>query len=259
MFIDGTYDGSLIIEGCTDPNAENYDSDANIDDGSCFYGLADIYFGDVSLSNMSIISFNSSEIAQFEFTVTDNQNLISLTNASGGIAEDNDFIVTVSDEGLVIGTSISGNTIPIGESILTNIGYSFENSGTTEICITNQRFFDINGNEILVPGNSCSTIELDIELSNENLQKNLNFEIQNIYPNPFNPNVNFDLQIIDSDLVEINVYDLQGKKVYEIFSGYLNSGIHSFNWEAANFPTGIYILSSTSNNFVSNQKVLLMK
>ena len=156
MFIDGTYDGSLIIEGCTDPNAENYDLDANIDDGSCFYGLADIYFGDVSLSNMSIISFNSAEIAQFEFTVTDNQNLISLTNASGGMAEDNDFIVTVSDEGLVIGTSISGNTIPIGESILTNIGYSFENSGTTEICITKR-------SQIIACGGSvCALLKTDL-------------------------------------------------------------------------------------------------
>ena len=260
MYVDGTYDGSLIIEGCTDPDAENYDSNANSDDGSCFYGLADIYFGDISLNNMSIMTLNSAEIAQFEFTISDSQNLISYTNASGGLAEDNDFLVTVSDGGLVIGTSISDNNIiPVGEGILTNINYTFANSGTTEICITNQSFLDINDNEILVPGNSCYTIELDTELSNESLQQNLNFELQNIYPNPFNPNVNFDLQIVDSDLVEINVYDLKGNKVFEIFSGYLNSGIHSFNWEAVNFPTGIYILNSRSNNFVSNQKVLLMK
>ena len=259
MFVDGTYDGSMIVQGCTDPEAENYDSDANIDDGSCFYGLADIYFGDVSLNNMSIMSFNSAEIAQFEFMITDNQNLVVPTNASGGLAADNNFIVTVSDDGLVIGTSISGNVIPIGEGTLTNIGYTFEASGTTDVCITAQRFYDINGNEILVPGDSCTTIELDTELSNSDLNEDLNFEIKNIYPNPFNPNVNFDLQINNSDLVEINVYDLKGNKVFEIFSGFLNSGTHSFNWNANNFPTGIYILSSSSTNFVSNQKVLLMK
>tara|TARA_B100000614_G_C14360003_1_gene416738 strand:- start:163 stop:741 length:579 start_codon:yes stop_codon:yes gene_type:complete len=191
--------------------------------------------------------------------ITDNQNLIVPTNASGGLAENNDFIVTISEDGLVIGISISGNVIPIGEGALTNIGYTFETSGTTNVCITDQRFYDINGNEILVPGDSCTTIELDTELSSSDLNQDLNFEIKNIYPNPFNPSVSFDLQINSSDLVEINVYDLKGNKVFEIFSGFLNSGTHSFDWNANNFPTGIYILSSSSANFVSNQKVLLMK
>ena len=259
MYVDGTYDGSMIIEGCTDPDAENYNSDANIDDGSCFYGLADIYFGDVSTDNMSIMSFNSADIAQFEFNISDNLNLITPVDAYGGLAEDNNFIVTVSSDGTVIGTSISGNIIPIGDGLLTNINYVFENSGITEICITEQKFYDINGNEILIPGDSCTTIELDTELSNFDDINDINFEIQNIYPNPFNPNVNFDLQIKSSDFVEINVYDLNGSKVYEIFSGNLNSGIHSFSWDANKFSTGIYIINGSSNNFASSQKVLLMK
>jgi hypothetical protein len=37
-----TDDGSCIIPGCTNPNAANYDSDANRDDGSCIiYGCTD--------------------------------------------------------------------------------------------------------------------------------------------------------------------------------------------------------------------------
>ena len=160
MFVDGTYDGSLIIQGCTDPDAENYNSDANMDDGSCFYGLADIYFGNTSYESLGIMSFNSAEIAQFEFKVSDNLNLITLSNAYGGIAEENDFIVSVSPDGQVIGTSISGSTIPIGEGLLTNLNFTFNNSGTTEVCISDHIFKDINGNEILVPGDSCSSIEL---------------------------------------------------------------------------------------------------
>ena len=76
MFVDGTYNGEIIIQGCTDPDAENYNSDANIDDGSCFYGLADIYFGDVSYESLGIMTFNTAEIAQFEFQVSDDLNLI---------------------------------------------------------------------------------------------------------------------------------------------------------------------------------------
>ena len=94
MFVDGTYDGTPIIQGCTDPNAENYNPDANVDDGSCFYGLADVYFGVTSYESLEIMVFNTADIAQFEFTITDNLDLITLSNASGGLAEENDFTVT---------------------------------------------------------------------------------------------------------------------------------------------------------------------
>ena len=55
------------------------------------------------------------------------------------------------------------------------------------------------------------------------------------------------------------MFDLNGNKVFEIFSGNLNSGVHSFYWDANKFSTGIYIINGSSNNFVSSQKVLLMK
>ena len=42
----GTTGGSEDIEGCTDPNANNYEEDATIDDGSCTYPpLGELTFG----------------------------------------------------------------------------------------------------------------------------------------------------------------------------------------------------------------------
>ncbi len=259
MFIDGTYDGTQIIQGCTDPNAENYDENANVDDGSCFYGLADIYFGNVSYESLGIMTFNTAEIAQFEFQISDDLNLITLSNAYGGLAQENDFIVSVSQDGYVIGTSLSGTTIPIGEGLLTNLDFSFEESGLTEVCITDQIFSDINGNEILVPGESCTSVELNTELTIDNSIDNLEFGISNVYPNPFNPLVNFDIQLLETEKVNINIYDLKGNKISDIYSGILQYGNHSFNWDATNFATGIYIIQCTSITSISNQKVLLMK
>ena len=43
--------GSCIYYGCTDPSALNYDSAANLDDGSCIYNVAD--FGCVLPDNYS--------------------------------------------------------------------------------------------------------------------------------------------------------------------------------------------------------------
>ena len=39
-----------FIYGCTDPDANNYDEDANLDDGSCIYSTASCILGDVYVS-----------------------------------------------------------------------------------------------------------------------------------------------------------------------------------------------------------------
>ena len=260
MFIDGTYDGTLIVEGCTDPNAENYNSDANIDDGSCFYGLADVFFGNTSYESIDITIENTAGIAQFEFTITDELDLITLSGASGGIAEDSGFTVSTSEDGTVIGVSLSGDgVIPIGEGTLTNLYFTYEESGTTEMCITNQVFYDVHGNELLTFGDICTPLVLDTELNIDYTNQELQFGINNIYPNPFNPIINFDVQLSQTEQVDIVIYDILGNKISNIYSGILKQGGHSFYWNAHNQSTGLYIIKCKNKNSISSQKILLMK
>jgi len=259
MFIDGTYDGTLIVEGCTDPNAENYNQDANIDDGSCFYGLADLYFGNISYESLGITIENTADIAQFEFTITDDLELITLSGAFGGIAEENGFVVSTSEDGTVIGVGLSEGIIPIGEGVLTNLQFTYEESGITEVCITNQIFSDVFGNELLILGDSCTSLELNTELQIDNTNQNLEFGISNTYPNPFNPLVNFDIQLLQIEDIDISIYNINGNKISKIHSGVLNQGTHSFYWDAKNKATGIYMIQCRNKNSVSTQKILLMK
>ena len=259
MFIDGTYDGTVIVQGCTDPNAENYNPDANVDDGSCFYGLADVFISDASYESLSIMVENTADIAEFEFRITDSLDLITLSNASGGSAEDNGFVVSVSEDGLVTGASSNGSVIPIGSEILTNLEFTYQESGTTEVCITEQVFSDINGNEILVPGDSCTSLELDTQLDAYDYQTDFKFGITNAYPNPFNPLVNFNIELENTENINVYIYDLIGHKIEKIHSGVLNKGYHSFYWDASNYATGLYLIQCKNQNSISTHKVLLMK
>ena len=213
----------------------------------------------VSYESLDIMVFNTADIAQFEFTITDTLDLITLTGASGGLADENNFVVSTSEEGTVVGVSLSDGTIPIGEGTLTNLNFSYSESGSTEVCITNQTFSDINGNEILVPGDSCTSLELDTELAINDSIENVEFGISNIYPNPFNPLINFDIELLKTEAVDITIYDITGNKVSIIHSGLLNQGTHSFYWDAKNQATGIYIIQCKNDNSVSTQKILLMK
>ena len=80
-----------------------------------------------------------------------------------------------------------------------------------------------------------------------------------LYPNPFNPFVNIDIDMNSSSNVSVEVFNLQGRKVFDIFDGSLDIGRHLFVWNGINEKSGIYFIkiSSLDNNFT--RKVTLIK
>ena len=85
------------------------------------------------------------------------------------------------------------------------------------------------------------------------------FNLHHPYPNPFNPVVNFDLDISKIEYINIDIYDVKGNKIDNIWSGMLNHGTHSFSWNASNQSTGIYIIKCNTQNVMNTQKIFLIK
>jgi len=158
LYIDGTRFGNVF--GCTDPQADNYNPDANVDDGSCEYsGNANFAFGNISGDNIQIIMNNDVPVAGFQFTITDNPNLVTLNGASGGSAENAGFQVSTSDLGIVIGFSLTGSTIPTGNAVLTNLSYSFSGTGNSEVCFDDVTASDSDANSLVVNTGACQEVD----------------------------------------------------------------------------------------------------
>ena len=87
-----------------------------------------ISFGAYDDSSIEVLYSTSSSIAAFQFSVTG----VSLSDASGGAAEEAGLTVDSSEIGVVVGYSTSGAIISAGSGVLTNLTYT----GTgTDICI----------------------------------------------------------------------------------------------------------------------------
>jgi len=145
-YLDGTYDGEVMVWGCTDLGAENYNPNATNDDGSCEYtsvGDAVLTFGNLSSNSVEIILDNSVSVAGFQFSITDSPDLLVLESATGGTSDNAGFSVSVSDDGTVLGFSFTGGTIPAGADILTTL--TFTGSGTVEICLSDAIISDTAG------------------------------------------------------------------------------------------------------------------
>ena len=67
--------------------------------------------------------------------------------------------------------------------------------------------------------------------------------------------------VIQSDKPQktIDIYNIQGNKIDNIFNGFLNKGNHSFNWNASNHATGLYVIKLVQGNNVLTQKIMLIK
>ena len=117
-----------------------------------------------------------------------------------------------------------------------------------------------NGMFILNPNQKILLSFIDSNvLNNENIVTPKNFKIEKAYPNPFNPEIKFDIDIINREYINIDIYDIKGNQIDKIFNGFLNQGIHSFDWNASNYATGTYILKVANDNNVITKKIMLIK
>ena len=130
------YLGLIFLLGC-DNSLVN---DNFIDDNSSLISIA---FGSVSNDSLEINLNTSHEIGGFQFTISG----ATITSFYGGLSEQNGFsIASNPDTGIIIGYSLSGNSIPSGSNgILTNLNYINQNSN---ICISNVVLSDPNANSL---------------------------------------------------------------------------------------------------------------
>jgi hypothetical protein len=86
-----------------------------------------------------------------------------------------------------------------------------------------------------------------------------NFALHQAYPNPFNPSttINFDLPV--ENQVQLQVYDLQGRLVQELSNSILKAGYHQFIWNADRYASGAYLIKLTAGDFITTQKITLIK
>jgi len=79
------------------------------------------------------------------------------------------------------------------------------------------------------------------------------------YPNPFNPATTIRYHVPEQAQVTITVYDIMGREVAELVNNYHVAGAYAVTWNALNYASGIYYYRMSAGNFVSVQKLVLMK
>ena len=112
-----------------------------------------------------------------------------------------------------------------------------------------------------------------IELQNISTSVPQNYELFQNYPNPFNPNTKIKFSIPTplnppfakggtakpGGFVKLIVYDILGKEVQSLINEGLKPGTYEVEWNAGNYPSGVYFYKLTAQDYSETKKMVLIK
>ncbi|MBI9070622.1 MAG: T9SS type A sorting domain-containing protein [Melioribacteraceae bacterium] len=127
--------------------------------------------------------------------------------------------------------------------------YSFADVKTFNSELIYYRIKQINSDSSIVYSNQIKIGQGEKEV----------FHLEQNYPNPFNPVTTINVEMFETNEVEITVFNLVGNKIEKLHKGVLAEGIHEFNFDGANLTSGIYFIEVKTNKVTRAKKMILAK
>ncbi|MBU0519357.1 T9SS type A sorting domain-containing protein [bacterium] len=80
-----------------------------------------------------------------------------------------------------------------------------------------------------------------------------------VYPNPGNAQFRIDLELPLSAETTVSIFDISGRQIETLYSGFLTAGDKSFKWNGEKQPSGLYFVRVESEQQVQTNKLVLLK
>ena len=90
------------------------------------------------------------------------------------------------------------------------------------------------------------------------------FALYDNYPNPFNPTTQIAVDLPEAAITEITVWNIMGQKVATLYTGDLNAGHHTLNFDGRDsngkqLTSGMYLYRVAAGKYNATKKMTLMK
>ncbi len=85
------------------------------------------------------------------------------------------------------------------------------------------------------------------------------YSLSQNYPNPFNPTTVINYQLPVSGNVKLSIFDVLGQNISTLVNESQNAGNHNIEWNAANYPSGVYFYQLEAGSFSLIRKMILIK
>ena len=79
------------------------------------------------------------------------------------------------------------------------------------------------------------------------------------YPNPFNPSTIIKYSLTKSSQVNLNVFDVAGRKVKELVNKIQSEGEYTSEFDGKGLPSGVYFYKLKAGDYTESREMILMK
>ena len=138
-------------------------------------------------------------------------------------------------------------TWPLPEN-LTYTNASLLNAGTDGFALGDLNWF---------PTQKAAFLLTDVQRVDQQLPQG--YSLSQNYPNPFNPTTTIQFSIPKASNVELKVFNVLGQEVATLVNTGMAAGRYSANFDASKLASGTYIYRLKAGDFVSVNKMVLMK
>lgn len=85
------------------------------------------------------------------------------------------------------------------------------------------------------------------------------FALHQNYPNPFNPMTKIKFDLPNSSFVKLHIYNMLGQQIETILNESRDAGRYVVEWNAGEYPSGIYFYRLEAGDFVDTRKLIIQK
>jgi len=90
------------------------------------------------------------------------------------------------------------------------------------------------------------------------------YKLEQNYPNPFNPvtKIRFyipSLEGVRGRNIQLLIYNVPGREIEAIVNENLQPGVYEAEWDASNYPSGVYFYILSAGEFTQTRKMILIK
>lgn len=156
---------------------------------------------------------------------------------------------------------------PIPEPAGTEQFVSIDNLNPGQIYFTAIKSYDMSGNASVISNIDSAEARINISTDiDDDMNNGLpgSFALGQNYPNPFNPTTSINFSLPRQSLVDLSVYNIEGKKVATLITGDYPAGEHSIEWDGTTSSgrpaaTGVYFYRLTSESYSDTKKMVMLK
>jgi hypothetical protein len=236
-------DGGVIVYDLTDPSAPVYTGEYATT-GNAKMVAADGNTIYVAAGSEGVLVLDATDPANITYTTT-----ITLNGDAQGVTFSGGVLYVAHTTMGVSSYDVSTPSSPLLISTYDSPGMAYEvaltGTGTALLADgLSLEVFDVGGAGVIV---SDPTVRPETFVINGN------------YPNPFNASTALSFSLPATGQVRIEMFDMMGRLVANLYEGELGIGEHRLLWNAGTFSSGLYFAKVSSPWGQKTQKMVLLK